>query len=96
MWFITSIVLKTREQHTFGFYSKYNDAIEAIKNNTGNMEECLYDTLVLEYIEEGIHSLSHLAEWFVWSPRTPTQKKGWTPIEKCPDEFVGIINFALG
>ena len=52
-WFITSIISankikdmvpsKSLRSRTFGFYNSYNDAYKAIRSNTGNMQESLYD-----------------------------------------------------
>ncbi len=108
-WFITSIcsdnvlneiriqnqnLRQTRPQRTFGFFNTYTEAIAAIEENRCNMQECLYDYLVLEYIDPGIHPLSHIVEWFKWNDLIIC---GWMSLGKeVPKEFVGIINFALG
>lgn len=101
-WFLTSILsketvennphYKNLEQRTFGFYNHYYDAYKAVHENYGNMCECLYDYLVMEYIEEGIHPLSHKEEWFIFD----TKLNRWVSLEKCPLEFEGLTNFALG
>lgn len=108
-WFITSIcsneVLKeireqykdpkyVRPQRTFGFFNTYMEAKTAISENKYNMYECLYDCLVLEYIEPGIHPLVIKTEWFVWDAGHECGE--WAGVNKCPKEFNGIINFALG
>lgn len=109
-WFITSIcsdeVLEKlrheiinpeypRPQRTFGFFDRYHEAFLAVKDNIGNMEECFYDWIVLEYIEPGIHPKVHVTEWYKWLNSTHSPQ--WVPMgNKCPDEFKGITNFALG
>jgi len=98
MWFITSIVARenTTErpvlmadcQRTFGYYKDESEAHEAIAENRCNMQECLYNYLVLENIDEGIHPEVISEEWFRWEDK-------WVPCEK-PSEFLGIVNWGLG
>lgn len=105
-WFITSLcsneaILKVwggtcgvsgeRPQRTFGFFDKYNEAFSAILNNSGNMKEGLYDLIVLEYIEPGVHPKVHVKEWYRWDENG----KKWSYIER-PKEFQNLTNFALG
>ena len=82
------IALRSR---TFGFANSYNEAYKWVKDNMGNMQECLYDYLVLEYIEPGIHPTVHSEEWFQWNG----VEGKWDMTER-PAELKGIVNFALG
>jgi len=101
-WFLTSVMsMKTIEslppnrniiKRTFGFYNAYHGAYKAIQDNIGNMRECLYDYLVLEYIEEGIHPAVHMTDWWQWS----NSHNDWYFIGNSPEEFKGITNWALG
>lgn len=108
-WFITAICTKeTMEEvsnqsknpiytppvnRTFGFYNSYNEAYEAIVQNRGSMDECLYDYIVLEYIECGIHPVVHAEEWFKWSQ----SDRMWNYLGKNrPKEFGFVCNWALG
>lgn len=108
-WFITAICSKeTMERiaeqaknpkytplrnHTFGFYNSYNEAYEAVSQNRGSMCECLYDYIVLEYIECGIHPMVHAEEWFVWDQHN----RMWNYIGvNRPKEFDFVCNWALG
>jgi hypothetical protein len=107
-WFITSICSDEildklrremsnqkyeRPQRTFGFFNTKEEVCNAIKNNFGNMEECFYDYIVLEYIEPGIHPTVHAIEWYKWS----NIANRWFSIDKkCPKEFEKLTNFALG
>lgn len=109
-WFITSIcsqetMEKLREkllpriylpnkQRTFGFYNTYNEAYEAVKTNRGNMEECIYDYIVMEYIEPGIHPMVHSTQWWKWDIENNTWK--FLADNETPKEFNGICNWALG
>jgi hypothetical protein len=105
-WFITSLIsnetiTRRAEKHgirneprsrTFGFANSYNEAFDWIQKNMGNMEECLYEYLVVEYMEAGIHPWVHCEHWFRWCTLT----RSWRPIDEKPKEFVGITNWALG
>ena len=109
-WFITSIIGKetlekqAREcgihkrylsrKHTFGFYNTYNEAYTAVKENRGNMEECLYDYLVMEYIEPGIHPMVHSEQWWRWNGAD--RKWEFLDANNKPSEFIQICNWALG
>jgi len=103
-WFLTSIAPKEdlvppkknrcRASRTFGFFNTYTEAYGAVMTNMGNMQECLYEYLVLEYIEPGIHPDVHVEQWFVWNRNA----RGWDLVGDGikPEEFVGIVNWALG
>jgi hypothetical protein len=106
-WFITAILSKETLAHraekhgirneprsrTFGFYNTYNEAYVACDENRGSMCECLYDYLVMEYIEPGIHPMVHSELWWKWNDATYR----WDCLhEEKPQEFMGICNWALG
>jgi len=97
-WFITTLVKKERSGLTnknrrcFGFYNTHNEAHKAVEENRGSMEECLYDYLVIEYIEPGIHPTVEVEHWWWWVEENRRWEDG---IEK-PEEFRGTVNFALG
>jgi len=95
-WFITSVLIKDKNlphsSRVFGFYEKYIDAYEAVNTNRGSMNECLYNYLVVEYIEEGIHPHVHKEEWWNWND-TLTR---WEMMSGKPYFSDGIINWALG
>lgn len=80
-----------RPQRTFGFFERYYEAFLSVKDNVGNMQEMLYDYLVLEYIEPGIHSKVISREWYRWN----MDEKRWVYAE-CPKEFEVVTNFAVG
>lgn len=101
-WFITAVIsnetlerqphYKSCRSRTFGFANDFNEAFQYIQENRGNMEECLYDYLVVEYIEKGIHPMVHVEQWFKWC--TLTRK--WTMLIDKPKEASGTTNWALG
>lgn len=101
-WFLTSIwfevvaihptrgEIKTdRKTRTFGYYKGWDAAYKAVKENRCNMHECLYQYLVMEQIDEGIHALCQDEQWFKWT------RNGWKDCKK-PKELQGFTNWALG
>ena len=103
-WFLTSLftdevaqrssMLLADRRRTFGFYNTYIEAYMAVKENRMNMQECLYNYLVLEYIEPGIHPTVHAIEWWKWNYE---EHKWEMNLDKpLPKEFEGTCNWALG
>jgi len=98
MWFLTSLLVRGESienpslgvdtHRTFGFYKEHHDAVEAVIENRCNMHECLYNYLVLENFEEGIHPLATAEEWYRWDGR-------WVPCSK-PTDLEHLISWALG
>lgn len=102
IWFLTSIwveilaihpttgeIKTSRETRTFGYYRGFQKALQAVKDNRGNMHECLYQYLVMERIGEGVHALVEDEHWFKWSD------KQWVFTEK-PRWAIGFANWAIG
>lgn len=102
IYLITSIFhdphefLKGRTR-TFGYYLNFTDAFEAVKNNYADMQECLYNYLIIEELHEGIHSLVGKEYWFSWvGEKSLGENSGkWVACEK-PDWAVGTINWGIG
>lgn len=103
-WFITAIMsnetlkkrpfYKTCRSRTFGFYETYKEAYTACAENHGSMGECIYDYLIMEYIEPGIHSCVFSTQWWEWD--AAMHNWAFLPEEYTPEEFQGITNWALG
>lgn len=102
IWFLTAIwyeliaynhehdEYKTkRDTRTFGYYRGWSKAYQAVKENRGDMTECLYSYLVMERIDEGVHALCADEQWFRWNG------KEWTPCHT-PKALRGLTNWALG
>lgn len=87
-WFLTSIVDYNRCR-TFGFYHEYTDALDAVMTNKCNMEESLYEYLVMEKIAEGIHPEVLEEYWFKW------KNSNWISCKK-PYHCSLLTNWALG
>ena len=94
MYFITSIFEPEwpRYDHChrcFGYYLAEYGAREAVKDNYGQMQECLYNFLVIEKIDQGIHAIAEVVRCYEW------RDDKWTEIP--PPKFSeGIYNYAIG
>jgi len=103
MFFLVSLNVKNpnssewniNDTRCFGYFSNKETALKAVNNNWGDMEECIYNYLVIEELPEGIHptppnlrSYGHEI-WFNW------ENDKWTPTER-PACLRGIFGFALG
>ena len=75
----------------FGYKKTLSDATYSVAINEGSMGECLYDYLVLESFEPGIHPIALEMGWYKWNDDT----SGWTECSK-PKQLEGIVNFAIG
>lgn len=62
---------------TFGHFGSLNDAKQAVDENRCDMNEMLYNYIVIENIPYGIHSIGSEQHWFKWY-----NKLGWKPIKK--------------
>jgi len=102
IYLITSIFRDPHEfrkghTRTFGYYKALLDAINAVENNYGDMQECLYNYIVIEELHEGIHSLVEKEYWYNWvGERSLSENSGkWVLCEK-PDWAAGTINWGIG
>lgn len=96
-WFITAVTLKKESERipshrVFGFFNSYADAWNTIKNNSGDLHECLYKYLVLEYIEEGIHPQVFVTEYYEWIDN----KWEYLHSNHAPEDINYVSNWALG
>jgi hypothetical protein len=100
-WFITSIapkedlvppkVNRCRASRIFGFFNTYNEAYDAVTKNRCDMHECLYEYIVIEYIEDGIHPVARMEDWWEWN-----KEEGRWEVTLKPTEFEGIVNWSIG
>lgn len=94
-YFLTSIYdgpkmfVHRKARRTFGYFDTLGKAYKAVSENQCNMQECLYNYLVIEGIGEGIHALCEEEHWFCW------EGSQWKVCEK-PGFLKGTVNFALG
>ena len=95
--FITSIAYYPdqtdfhKSSRCFGYFAALGEAVEAVKRNSCNMHESLYNYLVIEAFNEGIHPEVVQEYWYVWSDFAHR----WEGIYK-PQFTLGTINWAIG
>ena len=94
MYFITALTGLEESDNTrcFGYYPEKEEALEAVLENRCNLNEHIYNYLVVEKIDKGIHSITKEETWFQWSK---TGQGKWCQIAK-PLETEHIINYAIG
>lgn len=68
MYFITGVTDISNEiksnTRCFGYFRELRDAEEAVLNNVFDMWETIYNYIIIEEIEEGIHSISRKVNWY--------------------------------
>jgi hypothetical protein len=97
MYFLTTIIAPKRgdeENHafdsrTFGYFVRFPDAVAAAETNRGEMNETIYNYLVIEKIGGGIHSFTESEFWYKWA------KNKWISCQK-PKWSEGMTNWAIG
>ncbi len=101
MYFITAIISEEHlkqvpfyaklRSHCFGYFKTWDEAHATVTDNVGSLHESIYDFIVIEDIPDGIHSLMTEEHWYYWCDALNC----WQPCVK-PDEFKGVINWAIG
>lgn len=96
-FFITSIAhypedeVMRRTSRCFGYYADPAEAVKAVRTNRCNMHEALYNYIVIETIEYGIHPEVKGEIWYQWDD----DGNCWAPCDK-PEWSFGTINWAIG
>jgi hypothetical protein len=75
----------------FGYYSSFNTADIAVKQNTLDIHEYLYDYMVIEKVEEGLYPIC-LDRWFY---KWHSGINQFVPMEE-PECLKHIINLGIG
>lgn len=94
MYFITAICKDRDNENSircFGYFNLALDAINAVLQNRGDIQECLYNHVVIEKIGEGIHTDPDSELWFEWD----YDELKWLPINK-PEWSNNIVNWSIG
>ncbi len=78
--------LESGNSDTVGWYVDEMEAIKAVKENRGAMEDCLHNYAVIEELPPGIGALPTKETWFKWDD----EEHAFKPIPK-PEEVSYII-----
>ena len=71
-----------RSSRTFGYYMSASDAKRAVKHNSCDIFESMYDYVVIEHIEEGLYQLASGRLFFKWN-HEKQQYEEIEPIKDC-------------
>ncbi len=99
MYFLTSVQIVSKRQNQratefsidcrcWGYYPTLEEAKKAVKENYGNMIECIYDYLVIEKYKPGVMQIAKDIAWY------KEIDNRWIPCEK-PMEVESFVNFAM-
>jgi hypothetical protein len=76
-----------------GFLFDKEEAIQAVKNNAGDIYEAGYYPLcVVETLGEGIYPNTISTAWFQWDK----DKGGYQEIPERPDDLKQVVSFSMG
>lgn len=76
---------------TFGHFSTQVEAELAVGENRCDMHEFLYNFIVVEELNYGIHPMGDQQTWFAWTDR----EFQWQKIDK-PAWAKGVLNWSVG
>jgi hypothetical protein len=89
MYFVTTIkdinkdcIQNSNNIRTVGFYSKFEDAEYTVLNNVCDINELMYDYVVIERIDEGLYPYSE--EAFLYNFNYDTRQYMPIPLDKIP------------
>jgi hypothetical protein len=98
-YFITAISYLPHKKQTpsrcFGYFSSLERAQKAVKNNENDLEECLYNYLIIEKIRSGLNPFTDGEKdewWYKWDDSL----NKWVWISEAPNFASCICNWALG
>jgi len=74
-----------------GFFTKLEDAQNAVEENKPDYHECLYDFVIIEKFEEGAWVGSTEEWWYQWN----NERNCFEPCSR-PECFKGISCFGMG
>lgn len=99
MCFITALTRldRSHDSRCFGYYPDKDETLTAVKENRGDLNEGIYDYLVVEKISEGMHSIAEEETGFRWVDMVVSYwtRGYWEEISK-PPETASFANHAIG
>lgn len=93
---LTSFTRDGSDRRVFGWFPRLARARRAAARDEGSMSEALYQWLLIERVDPGIHGRGSPLEWYSWShPRG--KQGGWVKRARGPKwHRPGIINYSIG
>ena len=93
MHFITALHwdgVRITSSSTFGYFNDHDEAHGCVARNTCNMDERLYNYLVIEDVPEGLYPMPKSECWFEWTE----EQMLWQSCS-APDFSKRIINWCF-
>ncbi len=91
---ITALVEPTTDHpcgaRCFGFHFDIDVACASVAANEANMHEALYQWIVIEEYQPGIHPIAREMSWYRWDGEQ------WSVLAAKPTWAEGVVNWALG
>ena len=88
-----------RPTRCIGWFSERSLAIEAIKNNYGDMnEDGHYRYALVEEVEDGIYTFPREEVWFEWKEIVGVNqpRSNYMLLDKKPNRFNQVVCFSMG
>ena len=89
LYTVTACTRDARITRTFGWFPDRQQAMKAVRDNQGSMQECLYQWMVIEAVPPGVHAEAKAIQWYRW------RKGRWTACP-APKWAQGLVNFSMG
>lgn len=90
MYFV-STVGKHQNIRVVGYFSKYEDALEVVFKNYGDIYEAgYYPYALIENVPEGLYKYDMTPQWFKWNI-----DYGYQPCDT-PEEYKNMVGFGVG
>jgi hypothetical protein len=83
------------EKRCFGWFHTLEEAIEAVESNRGSMQESLYEWIVIETMDAGIHPIALNEVWYRFNFAKTQEDRRWVKCRK-PRFSIGVINWGIG
>ena len=96
MYFVTTIDSKDKDIRCVGYFSKFNDAEQAVLENACDIWETCYDYAVIENIQEGLYQYDFHPTWYKFHKLLGGYVKCEQPSFVNKNGGMGTIGFAIG
>lgn len=91
IYFIVAYCTYDKKHRCFGYYRTLEGARAALKSMWKDIEECYYDSFLIESMEEGIHKTGNFIEYYEICVPERT-----LILKDRPAHMHGIVNWAIG
>ncbi len=91
IYFIIAYCTPDKKHRCFGYYRSLESARTALKSTWKDIEECYYDSFLIESIEEGLHKISSFIEYYEIEMPEHT-----LVLKDKPHYFNNLVNWAIG